>query len=57
MFLTGTAFFSFIDVNECSLGAYSCDSNADCINAVGSYSCRCRSGYDGNGTSCLSMNI
>ncbi len=48
-------FFILIDINECSLGTYSCHSNADCINTVGSYSCQCRSGYVGNGKSCAGM--
>ena len=48
-------YFVFIDVNECSLDTNSCDSNADCNNAVGSYSCECRSGYAGNGKSCLGI--
>ena len=29
-----------------------CDLNANCIDVPGSYVCRCRSGYTGNGTSC-----
>jgi len=35
------------DINECveyeSYGL--CDENADCINSVGSYECKCRAGY------------
>ncbi len=50
-------YFIFIDVNECSLDTNSCDSNADCNNTVGSYSCQCRSGYAGNGKSCLGMHL
>ena len=44
------------DVNECD-GANSCDSNADCTNTQGSYSCMCRTGYQGNGMSCGGKNI
>ena len=40
-----------LDINECST-AYTCDSNADCVNTVGSYTCHCRNGFTGNGQSC-----
>ena len=48
-------FLVLIDANECNLGTYTCDSNANCINTVGSYTCQCRSGYDGDGHSCIGM--
>ena len=38
------------DYDECV--AQLCDSNADCINTVGSYSCQCRNGYTGDGNTC-----
>ncbi len=53
--ITTAIFFVLIDIDECSFGTHSCDSNADCTNTVGSYSCQCRSGYAGNGKSCLGM--
>ena len=40
------------DVNECSADSKPCDDNADCSNTEGSYSCRCKSGFIGNGTTC-----
>ena len=40
------------DVNECSADSNPCDDNADCSNTEGSYSCRCKSGFIGNGTTC-----
>ena len=40
------------DVNECSADSTPCDDNADCSNTEGSYSCRCKSGFIGNGTTC-----
>ena len=40
------------DVNECSADSNPCDDNADCSNTDGSYSCRCKTGFIGNGTTC-----
>ena len=40
------------DVNECSADSNPCDDNADCSNTEGSYSCSCKSGFTGNGTTC-----
>lgn len=33
------------DVNECGTQLVLCDVNADCVNWFGSYSCRCRPGF------------
>ena len=46
---------AFLDVDECSLGNHTCDSNAQCNNIPGSYTCRCNyaNGYYGNGTECF----
>ena len=41
----------FIDIDECSLNL-PCDSNAICTDTVGSFTCQCRLGFTGNGTSC-----
>ena len=38
----------FLDIDECL--AEVCDSNAECTNSEGSYSCSCVSGYRGDGT-------
>ena len=43
------------DYDECV--AQLCDSNADCTNTVGSYSCQCRSGYNGDGNTCTGRYI
>ena len=49
---------SFIlDVNECAENTYTCDQNADCVNTVGSYTCRCRARYNGNGYTCTGKAI
>ncbi|XP_018574078.1 fibrillin-2-like [Anoplophora glabripennis] len=44
------------DEDECYLGTYNCNENADCINNPGSYQCRCQDGFTGNGISCRDIN-
>ncbi|CAB3997370.1 deleted in malignant brain tumors 1 -like, partial [Paramuricea clavata] len=44
------------DLNECSLGLDNCGNNSQCINTVGSFSCRCNHGYAGNGAICTDIN-
>jgi len=31
---------------------HNCDNNANCTNIPGSYTCKCKIGYSGNGFSC-----
>ena len=40
------------DIDECAIGTDNCDSRAICTNTVGSFTCACRVGYDGNGIFC-----
>jgi len=42
----------FADLEECATNTHNCDVNADCVNTVGSYSCKCRAGYTGDGKTC-----
>ena len=44
------------DYNECSENMHNCDPNADCINTAGSYICRCRTGFTGNGNACTDVD-
>ena len=44
-------FYLFLDVNEC-LGDNDCHTFADCTNTNGSYTCKCKQGYQGNGREC-----
>lgn len=41
------------DIDECDLGVHGCHEYADCDNEIGSYRCTCRSGYHGDGHTCL----
>lgn len=42
------------DVDECSSGNNSCPTHARCINVMGSYTCECYQGYQGN--NCLDVD-
>ncbi|KAI6222354.1 hypothetical protein M3Y99_01507200 [Aphelenchoides fujianensis] len=42
--------FRCVDTNECVRSP--CDRNADCENTVGSFVCRCRQGFSGDGKQC-----
>ena len=41
-----------VDIDECA-SKDSCDENANCLNTDGSYECRCRQGFFGDGMSCF----
>ena len=44
----------FVD-DECRTGDSNCDPvNGYCINKVGSFKCRCKEGFQGNGVHCAS---
>ena len=40
------------DIDECFADSSPCDENADCTNTGGSYSCTCKQGFTGDGTTC-----
>uniref|UniRef100_A0A672FIJ9 EGF-like domain-containing protein n=1 Tax=Salarias fasciatus TaxID=181472 RepID=A0A672FIJ9_SALFA len=58
--LTGSV-LTVPDVNECGTQLVLCDVNADCVNQFGSYSCRCRPGFQdqsrlgSGGTVCVDL--
>lgn len=42
-----------IDINECADEELNnCHVNATCLDTIGSFTCTCKEGYEGNGTSC-----
>ena len=41
------------DIDECEAGIVSCDTNAECNNTDGSYTCSCSSGFSGDGMRCV----
>ena len=41
------------DINECQPFKNNCSREADCVNTEGSYACRCRPGYQGDGFTCV----
>ena len=46
-----TRYVYIIDIDECQ-GVNNCDSNANCTNTQGSFTCSCQEGYSGDGKSC-----
>ncbi|XP_071104963.1 protein kinase C-binding protein NELL2-like [Haliotis cracherodii] len=45
------------DIDECVPSAHSCDTNADCTNTEGSFTCTCKSDYVGDGETCTGKYI
>lgn len=39
-----------LDIDDCE--SKPCDSNATCSNTAGSFTCACKDGFTGNGTTC-----
>jgi len=45
------------DVDECAVGADTCDDNAQCYNTAGSFKCVCIDGFSGSGHRCLGISV
>ena len=42
-----------LDVDECATPeGNNCNANSDCENTIGSFSCACTTGFDGDGVDC-----
>ena len=54
MYVCYLPMYMYVDVDECEMEMDMCDdrSRADCNNTIGSYECRCRSGFTGDGFNC-----
>ena len=50
-------FLLFSDIDECSIGAFKCRIHTECINTIGSYTCKCKQGFYSNGPHCLGKNF
>ena len=50
----GDCIYVGTDIDECTEELDLCDSNANCTNTVGSYTCMCNPGYSGDGIVCSS---
>ena len=40
------------DIHECNEQLDDCDPNANCSNTTGSFTCKCKTGYEGDGKTC-----
>ena len=41
-----------IDINECDQNFHECSLNSECENTIGSYNCKCKPGFNGDGYEC-----
>ena len=43
------------DVDECQTAKHNCDSNAECTNTDGTFTCQCKNGFSGDGVQCRGL--
>ena len=48
---------TLLDFDECSASPPVCDVNSNCQNNVGSYTCSCKTGYNGDGKTCTGKMV
>ena len=46
----------YSDINECARSTNNCHPQARCENTIGSFKCKCRDGFAGNGVRCSGMS-
>ena len=44
-------------MDECSSDADQCDQSAECTNTIGSYTCKCKTGFTGDGWTCAGIKL
>ena len=49
---TQASSFNILDVDECAIGSHNCNTNAQCSNTDGSFTCKCNDGLSGSGMTC-----
>ena len=49
--------FMHADIDECADGSVTCSPDATCTNFPGGYSCTCRQGHSGDGTTCVGKRV
>ena len=45
------------DIDECSSAVPYCSVDGNCHNTIGSYQCRCKEGFSGDGKECEGKNV
>ena len=43
-------------MDECKTGVHDCSDHSTCVNTLGSFSCKCHSGYRMSGKTCVDIN-
>ena len=43
-------------MDECKTGAHDCSDDSTCVNTLGSFSCKCHSGFRMSGKTCVDIN-
>ena len=51
------SFFIKTDIDECEEKSNKCSPFAECTNKGGSYACKCKPGFEGDGKTCKGESI